>query len=277
MRQAVAAAAAGLRKLGVGRGDRVAAIVPNIPEAVIGLLATASLGAIWSSCAPEFGARSVIDRLVQIEPKVLFAVDGYFFAGKAFDRLGVVEEVRAALPGLAHTVLIADLDPAARLVGDDWIDWTTFVDGSSADLAFEPVPFDHPLWILFSSGTTGLPKAIVHGHGGVVVEHVKAIGLHLDVQPGDRLLWYTTTGWMMWNVLVGSLLVGGTAVLYDGSPGHPDLDVLWGLAEAAKLTHLGASAAYLMACRKAGIEPGRTHDLGRLRCVGSTEIGRAHV
>ncbi len=270
LRHAVAAAAAGLRKLGVGRGDRVAAIVPNMPEAVIGLLATASIGAIWSSCAPEFGARSVIDRLVQIEPRVLIAVDGYVFAGKAFDRLGVVEEVRAALPGLAQTVLIADLDAAARLAGDDWIDWRTFVGGPSADLTFEPVPFDHPLWILFSSGTTGLPKAIVHGHGGVVVEHAKAIGLHLDVQPGDRLLWYTTTGWMMWNFLVGSLLIGGTAVLYDGSPGHPDLDVLWGLAEEARLTHLGASAAYLMACRKADLAPGRTHDLGRLRCIGST-------
>ncbi len=267
---AVAAAAAGLRRLGIGRGDRVAAIVPNIPEAVIGLLATASLGAIWSSCAPEFGARSVIDRLIQIEPRVLITVDGYGFGGKTFDRLDIVEEIRAALPSLERTVLIADLDPDARLTGDAWIDWPTLLAGPVEEIAFEPVPFDHPLWILFSSGTTGLPKAIVHGHGGVVIEHAKAIGLHLDVRPGDRLLWYTTTGWMMWNFLVGTLLVGGTAVLYDGSPGHPDLDVLWALAEETETTHLGASAAYLMACRKADLGPGRAHDLARLRCIGST-------
>jgi len=270
LQAAVAAAAAGLRRLGVGRGDRVAAIVPNIPEAVIGLLATASLGAIWSSCAPEFGARSVTDRLAQIEPKVLLAVDGYIYGGRSFDRLDIVDEVRAALPSLERTVLIAHLDPDAHLSGDAWIRWSTLVEGATTDLTFEPVPFDHPLWILFSSGTTGLPKAIVHGHGGVVVEHAKAIGLHLDVRPGDRLLWYTTTGWMMWNFLVGALLVGGTAILYDGSPGHPDLDVLWALAEETRTTHLGASAAYLMACRKADLVPGQRHDLGSLRCIGST-------
>ncbi|MGK2851308.1 MAG: acetoacetate--CoA ligase [Candidatus Limnocylindrales bacterium] len=273
LRRDVAAVAAGLRRLGVRRGDRVASIVPNIPEAVVALLATASLGAIWSSCAPEFGARSIVDRLRQIDPTVLIAVDGYAFGGRSFDRLDVVEQVRAALPGLTRTVLIRDLDAQARLDGDDWIDWATFLAEAAdapGDLAFEPVPFDHPLWILFSSGTTGLPKAIVHGHGGVVLEHAKAVGLHLDVRPGDRLLWYTTTGWMMWNFLVGSLLVGGTAVLYDGSPGHPDLDVLWGLAEVAKVTHLGASAAFLMACRNAELMPGRTHDLAHLRCIGST-------
>ncbi len=205
LRDSVARAAAGLRRLGVGRGDRVAAIVPNTSEAVIGLLATASIGAIWSSCAPEFGARSIIDRLAQIEPTVVIAVDGYVHAGKRFDRLAVIEEVRAALPTLGHTVLIASLDPAARLTGGDWIDWPTLLgepaqlDGPSPELTFEAVPFDHPLWILFSSGTTGLPKAIVHGHGGVVVEHVKAVGLHLDVRPGDRLCWYTTTGWRRWR------------------------------------------------------------------------------
>lgn len=274
LRRDVAALAAGLRALGVRPGDRVAAIVPNIPEAVVALLATASLGAIWSSCAPEFGARSIVDRLRQIEPTVLIAVDGYAFGGREFDRRDVIEEVRAALPGLRQTVLIRDLDSQARLEGDDWIDWTTLIHGAaaapSADLTFEPVPFDHPLWILFSSGTTGLPKAIVHGHGGVVLEHAKAVGLHLDVRAGDRLLWYTTTGWMMWNFLVGSLLVGGTPVLYDGSPGHPDLDVLWTLAETAEVSHLGASAAYLMACRKAELGPGQAHDLTRLRCIGST-------
>jgi acetoacetyl-CoA synthetase len=276
LRVSVAAAASGLRRLGVGRGDRVAAIVPNIPEAVVGLLATASLGAIWSSCSPEFGARSIVDRLAQIEPTVLLAVDGYRFAGRDFDRRDLVEEVRDALPGLASTVLIADLDPAARLDGDAWIRWDDLLGGAgaggggAAPRPGEAVPFDHPLWILFSSGTTGLPKAIVHGHGGVVLEHAKAVGLHLDVRPGDRLLWYTTTGWMMWNFLLGSLLVGGTAVLYDGSPGHPDLDVLWGLAASTGTTHLGASAAFLMACRKARLTPGATHDLRALRCIGST-------
>ncbi len=272
LRRDVAAAAAGLRRLGVRRGDRVAAIMPNVPEAVVGLLATASLGAIWSSCAPEFGAQSIVDRLRQIEPTVLLAVDGYRFGGRSFDRRAVIEEVRAALPSLSVTVLIQDLDPSASLDGDGWLFWAEMlVDaGDGSELKFEPVPFDHPLWILFSSGTTGLPKAIVHGHGGVVLEHVKSIGLHLDVRPGDRLMWFTTTGWMMWNFLVGTLLVGGTAVLYDGSPGHPDLDVLWALAASTGTTHLGASASYLMACRKASLHPAVTHDLARLRCIGST-------
>jgi acetoacetyl-CoA synthetase len=270
LRDAVARAAAGLRRLGVTRGDRVAAIVPNIPEAVIGLLATASIGAIWSSCAPEFGAHSVIDRFAQIEPRVVIAVDGYVHAGKAFDRREVLEEIRAALPHLEHTVLIPALDADARLAGDAWLTWASLLEGPARELAFEPVPFDHPLWILFSSGTTGLPKAIVHGHGGVVVEHAKAVGLHLDVREGDRLLWYTTTGWMMWNFLVGALLVGGTAVLYDGSPMHPNPDALWALAAATAVTHLGASAAWLMACRKAAITPGASQDLAALRCIGST-------
>jgi acetoacetyl-CoA synthetase len=275
LRDAVAAAAAGLRRLGVGRGDRVAAILPNIPEAVIGLLATASIGAVWSSCAPEFGAHSIIDRFAQIRPKVLIAVDGYVHGGTSFDRRATLADVRAALPSLERTVLIAGPgmrdEVAAPDAGPDGvITWAALLDAPAPDLAFDPVHFDHPLWILFSSGTTGLPKAIVHGHGGVLVEHAKAVGLHVDVRPGDRLLWYTTTGWMMWNFLVGSLLVGGTAVLYDGSPSHPDLDVLWGLAEEARLTHLGASAAYLMACRKAGLRPGDRHDLGTLRCIGST-------
>ncbi len=277
LRAAVAAAAAGLRRLGVGRGDRVAAIVPNIPEAVVGLLATASIGAIWSSCAPEFGARSFIDRFAQIEPRVLIAVDGYVYGGRAFDRRGVVDEIRAALPGLKRTVLIpglgageADNGAATALTGDGWMHWADLLDGPGTELEFEAVPFDHPLWILFSSGTTGLPKAIVHGHGGVVVEHAKAVGLHLDVRAGDRLLWYTTTGWMMWNFLVGSMLVGGVPVLYDGNPGHPDLDTLWAIAAQVPLTHLGASAAFLMACRKAGLTPGRSHDLRALRCIGST-------
>jgi acetoacetyl-CoA synthetase len=273
LRRDVAGLAAGLRRLGVRRGDRVAAIIPNIPEAVVGLLATASIGAIWSSCAPEFGAQSIIDRLRQIQPTVLIAVDGYRFGGRDFDRREVIQAVRAELPDLQTTVLIPDLElPGALGDTGGWLFWREVVRdaGDPPALAFEPVPFDHPLWILFSSGTTGLPKAIVHGHGGVVLEHAKAVGLHLDVRPGDRLLWYSTTGWMMWNYLVGALLVGGTPVLYDGSPGHPDLDTLWATAEAGEVTHLGASAAFLMACRKAGLEPAQAHDLTRLRVIGST-------
>jgi acetoacetyl-CoA synthetase len=273
LRRDVAGLAAGLRRLGVRRGDRVAAIIPNIPEAVVGLLATASIGAIWSSCAPEFGAQSIIDRLRQIQPTVLIAVDGYRFGGREFDRRDVIESVRAELPDLAAAVLIRTTLPLTDLPEVElWQSWDAVLRdaGDPPELAFEAVPFDHPLWILFSSGTTGLPKAIVHGHGGVILEHAKAVGLHLDVRSGDRLLWYSTTGWMMWNYLVGALLVGGTPVLYDGSPGHPDLDTLWATAEAGEVTHLGASAAFLMACRKAGLEPGRAHDLTRLRVIGST-------
>jgi acetoacetyl-CoA synthetase len=270
LRTEVAAAAAGLRRLGVRRGDRVAAVIPNIPEAVIGLLATASIGAIWSSCPPEFGARSVIDRLRQIEPAVLIAVDGYAFGGRTFDRLAVVEEIRASLPGLEQTVLLPRMDPDASLGGAAWCTWEALVAEPATDLVFDAVPFDHPLWILFSSGTTGLPKAIVHGHGGVVLEHAKAVGLHLDVRPGDRLLWYSTTGWMMWNFLLGAMLVGGTPILYDGSPSRPDLGVLWRLAAESRATHLGVSAALLMACRKAGLAPRTSMDLSALRVVGST-------
>jgi acetoacetyl-CoA synthetase len=270
LRADVAAAAAGLRRLGVRRGDRVAAVIPNIPEAVIGLLATASIGAIWSSCPPEFGARSVIDRLRQIEPTVLIAVDGYAFGGRTFDRLAVIEEIRASLPGLSQTVLLPRVDPDATLHGSDWRTWDALVAEPSTDLDFDAVPFDHPLWILFSSGTTGLPKAIVHGHGGVVLEHAKAVGLHLDVRPGDRLLWYSTTGWMMWNFLLGAMLVGGTPILYDGSPSRPDLGVLWRLAAESRATHLGVSAALLTACRKGGVTPSTSMDLSALRVVGST-------
>ena len=218
----MAAAAAGLRRLGVGRGDRVVAMVPNIPEAVVALLACASIGAIWSSCSPDFGARGLIDRFAQISPKVLIAVDGYTYGGKPFDRREVVDELRAELPTLERTVLIPYLDPDATADGPGEMPWADLLAGPAEPLTFEAVPFDHPLWVLYSSGTTGLPKAIVHGHGGVVLEHAKAIGLQFDIRDGDRMFWYTTTGWMMWNFLVGSMLVGGVPVLYDGSPGYPE-------------------------------------------------------
>jgi acetoacetyl-CoA synthetase len=270
LERAVAAAAAGLRGLGVGRGDRVAAIVPNIPEALVGFLACASLGAIWASCSPDFGTRSLIDRFAQIEPKVVIAVDGYTYGGKAFDRRAVVNAMSAELPRLERTVLIPYLDPGAAPVGSGEITWADLLAGPPEPLRFETVPFDHPLWVLYSSGTTGLPKAIVHGHGGVVLEHSKALGLMFDVRSGDRMSWFTTTGWMMWNFLIGSMLVGGVPVLYDGSPGQPDLDVLWELADRAEVSLFGTSAAFLSACRKAGLRPGDSHRLSALRAIGST-------
>jgi acetoacetyl-CoA synthetase len=266
----VASVAAGLRRLGVGRGDRVVAFIPNIPEAVIGLLACASLGAIWASCSPDFGTRGLVDRFAQISPKVLIAVDGYTYGGKQFDRREVVDELRAELPSLERTVLIPYLDPAATADGPGEMSWAELIDGPTEPLAFEQVPFDHPLWVLYSSGTTGLPKAIVHSHGGVVLEHSKAIGLMFDIRDGDRMFWYTTTGWMMWNFLVGSMLVGGVPVLYDGSPGYPNLDALWELAARARVSLFGTSAAFLAACQKAGIRPGDGHDLSHLEAIGST-------
>ncbi len=270
METAVAAAAAGLRRLGVGRGDRVVAMIPNIPEAVIAFLACASLGAVWASCSPDMGAQSMIDRFVQVEPKVLIAVDGYTYGGKPFDRRSVIDGIRKALPSLERTVLIPYLDPDASPEGAGTSSWAELVAGPPGALHFEDVPFDHPLWVLYSSGTTGLPKAIVHGHGGVVLEHSKAIGLMFDVRPGDRMSWFSTTGWMMWNFLIGSMLVGGVPVLYDGSPGHPNLDVLWDLADEAQVSLFGTSAAFIGACMKSGSRPGDSHALAALRSIGST-------
>jgi acetoacetyl-CoA synthetase len=267
---AVAAVATGLRRLGVGRGDRVAAVIPNIPEAVVALLACASIGAIWSSCSPDFGTQSLVDRFAQIEPTVLIAVDGYTYGGRPFDRRSVIDELRAALPSLRRTVLIPYLDPDAAPVGADEMSWADLTSGPADPLTFEAVPFDHPLWVVYSSGTTGLPKAIVHGHGGIVLEHAKAVGLQFDVRAGDRMSWFTTTGWMMWNFLVGSMVVGGVPVLYDGSPGHPSLDVLWDLADRAGVSLFGTSAAFVGACIKSDLRPGDRHDLTALRSIGVT-------
>jgi acetoacetyl-CoA synthetase len=258
LRARVACIQAGLRELGVGPGDRVAAYMPNIPEAVAAFLATASLGAVWSSCSPDFGARSVIDRFAQIEPKVLLAVDGYRYNGRDFDRAETVRGIHEAVGG--------------RLVRLGYVDGSGWEPGfeREGELIFERVPFDHPLWVLYSSGTTGLPKAIVHGQGGILLEHLKKLHLHVDAQAGDRLFWFTTTGWMMWNFIVSGLLTGAAIVLYDGSPGHPDMGVLWDLAETAGITTFGTSAAYIGACMKAGVEPEAGRDLSRLRAVGST-------
>ena len=272
LRTQVAAVAAGLRGLGVEKGDRVVAYLPNVPEAIVAFLASASIGAVWSSCSPDFGPASVIDRFAQIEPKVLFAVDGYRYGGKDFDRRDTVAALQEAMPSLTRTVVVPYLDPEPDLSSlRDATSWGELLaGGEGAELRFERVPFDHPLWVLYSSGTTGLPKAIVQGQGGILLEHLKKLGLHVDAHPGDRLFWFTTTGWMMWNFLVSGLLTEAAIVLYDGNPGHPDMGALWDLAERAGVTMFGTSAAYIAACMKAGEEPGVGRDLSRLKALGST-------
>jgi acetoacetyl-CoA synthetase len=256
LRDQVGRCRAGLARLGVARGDRVVAYLPNGPEALVAFLATASLGAVWASCPPEFGVRSVTDRFGQLDPAVLLVIRGYRYGDKVIDRTAEVDAIVGALPTLRHVV---DVDTG-------WDDLLA----EPAEVAFEPVPFDHPLYVLFSSGTTGLPKAIVHGHGGILVEHLKALALHHDLGPGDRFFWFSTTGWMMWNLLVSGLCVGATIVLFDGDPGWPDLGALWRMAAETDVTVFGASAPFLLSCRKAGLDVASYGDLSAIRSVGST-------
>lgn len=267
LRDAVARARQGLARLGVGRGDRVAAYLPNIAETVVAFLATASLGAVWSSCAPEFGIRSVVDRFGQIEPKVLLGIDGYRYGTKDVDRRSELDAIRGALPSLEATVVVPYRDPDARIEGA--MTWDELC-AHAAPLDFEAVPFAHPLYVLYSSGTTGLPKPIVHCHGGILVEHLKILALHHDLGRGDRFFWFSTTGWMMWNYLVSGLAVGSAIVLFDGDPASPDLTALWSMAAETGTTLFGTSAPFLMACRKEGLRPRAAADLSALRGVGST-------
>jgi acetoacetyl-CoA synthetase len=264
LRREVAAFAAHLREQGVQVGDRVVGYLPNVPEAVVAFLATASLGAVWAVCGPEFGTASAVARFAQLEPVVLVASTGYRYGGRHHDRTDAVEAIRTAIPSLRETVLVGPV--AAEPGGTTWARAVS----TDAELSITPVPFDHPLWVLFSSGTTGTPKGIVHGHGGILLEHLKFVGLQLDVRPGDRFFWYTSTSWMMWNVTVSALLTGATAVLYDGNPTHPDQAQLWRIVADQRVTVFGNSAAYLHGCLKADLSPARDHDLGALRALHST-------
>jgi acetoacetyl-CoA synthetase len=278
-----AALAASLESLGVQRGDRVAAYLPNIPQAVIGLLACASLGAVWSLCAPDMGVATVRDRFSQIEPKVLIACDGSVYGGRVADRRELVASLLRELPSLQALLLVPYLEEAGAVGGPFPFDtagwpgrvlrWSQAMD-TPGRVAPHPVPFEHPLWIVYSSGTTGLPKPIVHGHGGVLLEMLKLHRFHLDLQPSagsdERFHWYSSSGWVMWNLAISALLLGTTVCLYDGHPSFPRTDELWRFAEGVRATFLGAGAAFYTACMKAGVQPSRSVDVSHLRALGST-------
>jgi len=265
LRKQVASLAAWMRTNGVKSGDRVAAVLPNTPEAVIAFLATQSVGAVWSSCSPDFGIGSILDRFSQIEPVLLFVTDQVSYNGKLIDKQNLLTELPSALPSVRFTVLVN----RKSSVPDQVTAWQTIMESDGGALFFEPLPFNHPLWILYSSGTTGKPKAMVHGVGGNLIEHIKVLQLHWEVRPGERFFWYSTTGWMMWNFSVAALLTGATLVLYDGSPAYPSLSRLWDMAESAGVNHFGVGAAYLIQCQRSGLTPSQ-QQLSSLRTIGST-------
>lgn len=268
MSRDVARLAAQLRRLGVEPGDRVVSFMPNIPHTMVAFLATASIGAVWSSCSTDFGAPSVLDRFQQIEPKVIFTVDGYCYGGKDFDRRDVARTIIEALPSLKHVIYLPYLDSGAAAPVANAHDWNELLSGpETPPHEFTQVGFDHPLWVVYSSGTTGLPKAIVHGHGGITLEMHKAMALHLDLKPGARMFFFTTSGWIMWNLMVSTLIVGAAPVLYDGNPAYPDVDVLWRLAADTRATQFGASPTYISTMMKDGIVPRERYDLSALEGV----------
>jgi acetoacetyl-CoA synthetase len=258
-----------LKSWQISPGDRVVALLPCIPEATIALLATASLGAVWSSCSPDFGTSAILDRFAQTNPKILIATDRYNYGGKSYDKTAVVQELIKNLPTLEKIILISE-NPVNEYEGKSIFTWHSLTDDKDVPLQFVRMPFSHPLWILYSSGTTGLPKAFVHSHGGILMEQLKYGTFHNDFKPGERCFWYTTTGWMMWNYIHGSLLAGGTMVLYDGSVAYPDLNALWKFAADVGIHHFGTSAAYLLANMKEDVHPSKNFDLSVLRSISST-------
>lgn len=268
----VVAVAAALRAAGVEKGDRIAGYLPNCPETVIVFLASASIGAIWSSCPPELSSKGVLERWQQIAPKILFGVCGYHYANKYYDRSEALREIVNGLPSLKTLVMVGANPVLSGLSNSVPVTpWGDFIrDADPSSFSVLPVEFEHPLWILFSSGTTGIPKPIVQSHGGILLEHLKVLGLQLDLQPGDRFFWFTTSGWMMWNFLVTGLALGTCIVLYDGSPKHPDLSVLWRFVDEERVTYFGTSAPFLLACEKAGLSPRANFSFSHLRSIGST-------